>query len=57
MVEIKRPFLGVAYYPEDWDECEIDEDIRKMREAGIRVPCTPLEEGLRAQVAWLDAQM
>ena len=32
-------------------------DMTKLREAGIRVPCTSLEEGLRAQVAWLDAQM
>ncbi len=32
-------------------------DMTKLREAGIRVPCTSLEEGLRAQAAWLDAQM
>ncbi len=31
----KRPFLGCAYYPEDWDESEIDHDIKMMKEAGI----------------------
>lgn len=29
------PYLGAAYYPEDWDESEIDGDILKMKEAGI----------------------
>lgn len=29
------PYLGVAYYPEDWDDSEIDYDIRMMQEAGI----------------------
>lgn len=29
------PYLGAAYYPEDWDESEIDFDINKMKEAGI----------------------
>ncbi len=31
----KRPFIGAAYYPEDWDESEIDFDIAKMNEAGV----------------------
>jgi beta-galactosidase len=31
------PYLGVAYYPEDWDENEIDLDIQKMLDAGINV--------------------
>lgn len=31
----KKPFLGCAYYPEDWDESQIDFDIAKMKEAGI----------------------
>ena len=30
-----RPFMGCAYYPEDWDEAEIAYDIRMMKEAGI----------------------
>lgn len=29
------PYLGAAYYPEDWDEKEIDSDIEKMKLAGI----------------------
>ena len=29
-------------------------DMTKLREAGIRVPCTALEDGLRAQIAWLE---
>ena len=35
MADYKKPFLGAAYYPEDWDESEIDYDISKMKEAGI----------------------
>ena len=31
---MKKPFLGVAYYPEDWDESEIDYDISMMQKAG-----------------------
>ena len=30
-----RPFMGCAYYPEDWDEAEIAYDIKMMKEAGI----------------------
>ena len=33
--KFKPPYLGVAYYPEDWDESEIDKDIAKMKQAGI----------------------
>ncbi len=29
------PFLGCAYYPEDWDEDQIDYDISMMKNAGI----------------------
>lgn len=31
-------------------------DMTKLRAAGIRVPCTSLEEGLREQVKWLETQ-
>ncbi len=31
-----KPFLGTAYYPEDWDEKEMLCDIAKMKEAGIK---------------------
>ena len=34
---LKPPYLGVAYYPEDWPESEIDFDIRRMKELGINV--------------------
>ena len=34
---MKTPFLGCAYYPEDWDESQIPYDIEKMKEAGINV--------------------
>ena len=37
MISVKPPFLGVAYYPEDWDVSEIDKDIEKMLEVGINV--------------------
>ena len=36
MAELDRaPWLGVAYYPEDWPEEEIDGDIRRMKEIGV----------------------
>ncbi len=37
MFKIKPPYLGVAYYPEDWDISEADKDIEKMCEIGINV--------------------
>ncbi len=33
----KPPYLGVAYYPEDWPEEELERDAAKMVDAGIRV--------------------
>jgi len=35
MNDYKKPFIGAAYYPEDWDESEMDYDISKMNEAGV----------------------
>lgn len=32
---MKTPFLGCAYYPEDWDDSQLDYDIKMMKEAGI----------------------
>lgn len=37
MKDLKKPFIGVNYYPEDWPESEMDGDIAKMREYGITV--------------------
>ncbi|MBQ7725724.1 MAG: beta-galactosidase [Clostridia bacterium] len=37
MMAIKPPFLGVAYYPEDWDRSERNKDIEKMLSIGINV--------------------
>ena len=37
MNKIKPPFLGAAYYPEDWDISEIDRDIEAMLSVGINV--------------------
>ena len=37
MITLKPPFLGVAYYPEDWDVSQMEEDIEKMRSIGINV--------------------
>ncbi len=34
---LKTPYLGVAYYPEDWPEEEVDRDIARMKEIGINV--------------------
>lgn len=35
MENYKKPFIGAAYYPEDWDVSEMDHDIAKMKEAGV----------------------
>jgi len=37
MFDFKPPYLGVAYYPEDWPESNIDQDILKMKEIGINL--------------------
>ncbi|MCE5258661.1 MAG: beta-galactosidase, partial [Chloroflexi bacterium] len=37
MTEHKPPYLGAAYYPEDWPLEQIDEDIALMRQAGMTV--------------------
>ena len=37
MKKYSPPYLGAAYYPEDWPETEIAYDIQKMKEAGITV--------------------
>ena len=31
------PYLGAAYYPEDWPESEMERDAEKMVAAGISV--------------------
>lgn len=35
--KFKPLYLGVAYYPEDWDESEMAYDIEMMKKAGINV--------------------
>ena len=42
MKNYSAPFLGVAYYPEDWDKSEISYDIEMMKKAGIK--CVRLAE-------------
>ena len=32
---MKTPFMGCAYYPEDWDDSQLDYDISMMKKAGI----------------------
>lgn len=34
---MNKIYLGANYYPEDWDESEIDGDIVKMKECGFNV--------------------
>jgi len=36
--------------------CQRCYDLTKLRNAGVRMPDTTLEEGLRRQIAWLEAQ-
>ncbi|MBR0464435.1 MAG: beta-galactosidase [Clostridia bacterium] len=33
----RLPYLGVAYYPEDWPDSEMDKDIARMKQVGINV--------------------
>lgn len=35
MKGFEPPYLGAAYYPEDWDESEIDKDIQRMKGLGV----------------------
>ncbi len=37
MASVKPPYLGAAYYPEDWPLEQIDEDIALMKKAGMNV--------------------
>ena len=32
---MKKIWIGAAYYPEMWDESEIDKDIVRMKELGV----------------------
>lgn len=36
--------------------CQRSYNLSKLRNAGVRMPCIPLEEGLRRHIAWLDGQ-
>ena len=46
---MKRIFVGAAYYPELWDESEIDKDIQRCKDLGINV----LRMG---EFAWADVE-
>lgn len=35
--KFKAPFLGAAYYPEDWPEKTMDQDIDMMKKGGLNV--------------------
>jgi len=35
--KFEPPYLGAAYYPEDWDESEQEYDIEMMQKAGINI--------------------
>ena len=52
----KKPFLGCAYYPEDWDESQIDFDIAKMKEAGISLQL-PAKNVTKEQLGKLVSQL
>ena len=36
-VNVRKPYLGSAWYPEDWPEDEIDKDISRMKDIGLNV--------------------
>lgn len=46
---MKEIYLGAAYYPEMWNECEIDKDIQRCKELGINT----LRMG---EFAWADLE-
>ena len=35
--KFKPPFLGAAYYPEDWPLSDIDKDIEMMKKVGCNI--------------------
>ena len=35
--KVKPPYIGAAYYPEDWPEEQVDEDVELMKQAGLNV--------------------
>ncbi len=37
MKDYQKPFLGAAWYPEDWDRSQWDHDIAEMKRAGVSV--------------------
>lgn len=37
MLNYNPPYLGVAYYPEDWPDEELERDVARMQSLGIRV--------------------
>ncbi len=37
MKDYQTPFLGAAWYPEDWDKTQWDHDIAEMKRAGVSV--------------------
>jgi beta-galactosidase len=37
MMSVQPPYLGAAYYPEDWPLEQIDEDVKLMLDAGMNV--------------------
>ena len=36
----KKIFIGAAYYPELWDEREIEKDILRCKELGVNIGCS-----------------
>ena len=34
---MEKLYVGAAYYPEVWDEDEVERDIVRMKEAGVNV--------------------
>lgn len=44
---VQPPYLGAAYYPEDWPEEEMDYDISMMKKAGITVAELESSHGIR----------
>ena len=51
----KPPYLGAAYYPELWPAEQVDQDIRQMKETGLkRSQLRITDAALRAVIDGLD---
>ena len=37
MIKFSPPYFGAAYYPEAWEQKELDKDIKRMKDLGVNM--------------------